>query len=161
MRDILEIQKKAFIENGQPTYNQRLDSLKRCIALLETHDEQIIETLNEDFKNRSHHEIMTSEVIQSIRNLNFYEPDFKKFPGLKLGWEALQNPYCSPIVLNASNEIAVDAFLTQKIKFTEIYNIVYETLNCYNPSIPNSIEDVIEIDKISRINSSELVKRRL
>ena len=99
--------------------------------------------------------------LSSISSLTFHEPDFKKFPGLKLGWEALQNPYCSPIVLNASNEIAVDAFLTQKIKFTEIYNIVYETLNCYNPSIPNSIEDVIEIDKISRINSSELVKRRL
>ena len=71
MRDILEIQKKAFIENGQPTYNQRLDSLNRCIALLETHDGQIIEALNEDYKNRSHHGIMTSEVIQSVRNLNF------------------------------------------------------------------------------------------
>jgi coniferyl-aldehyde dehydrogenase len=79
MRDILEIQKKAFIENGQPTYNQRLDSLNRCIALLETHDEQIIEALNEDYKNRSHHEIMTSEVIQSIRNLNFTIKNFKKW----------------------------------------------------------------------------------
>lgn len=79
MRDILEIQKKAFLENGQPTYNQRLDSLKRCIALLETHDEQIVETLNEDFKNRSHQEIMTSEVIQSIRNLNFTIKNLKKW----------------------------------------------------------------------------------
>ena len=79
MRHILEIQKKAFIENGQPTYNQRLDSLKRCIALLETHDEQIVETLNEDFKNRSHHEIMTSEVVQSIRNLNFTIKNLKKW----------------------------------------------------------------------------------
>ena len=79
MRDILEIQKKAFIDNGQPTYNQRLDSLNRCIALLETHDEQIIEALNEDYKNRSHHEIMTSEVIQSIRNLNFTIKNFKKW----------------------------------------------------------------------------------
>ena len=79
MRHILEIQKKAFIENGQPTYNQRLDSLKRCIALLETHDEQIVETLNEDFKNRSHQEIMTSEVIQSIRNLNFTIKNLKKW----------------------------------------------------------------------------------
>ena len=79
MRHILEIQKKAFIENGQPTYNQRLDSLKRCIALLETHDEQIVETLNEDFKNRSHQEIMTSEVVQSIRNLNFTIKNLKKW----------------------------------------------------------------------------------
>ena len=97
--------------------------------------------------------------LSSISNLTFQEPDFKKFPGLKLGWEALQNPSCSPIVLNASNEIAVDAFLKQKIKFTDIYNIVYETLNCYNPSTPNNIEDVIEIDKISRINALKLVKR--
>lgn len=79
MRHILEIQKKAFLENGQPTYNQRVDSLKRCIALLETHDEQIVETLNEDFKNRSHQEIMTSEVIQSIRNLNFTVKNLKKW----------------------------------------------------------------------------------
>ena len=36
---------------------------------------------------------------------------------MKLGWEALENPSCSPIVLNAANELAVDAFLKNKIKF--------------------------------------------
>ena len=79
MRETLELQKKAFIENGQPSYNQRLDSLKRCIALLETHDVQIVEALNEDYKNRSETEIMTSEVIQSIRNLNFTIKNLKKW----------------------------------------------------------------------------------
>ena len=79
MRETLELQKKAFIENGQPTYNQRLDSLERCIALLETHDVQIVEALNEDYKNRSETEIMTSEVIQSIRNLNFTIKNLKKW----------------------------------------------------------------------------------
>ena len=79
MRETLELQKKAFIENGQPTYNQRVDSLKRCIALLETHDVQIVEALNEDYKNRSETEIMTSEVIQSIRNLNFTIKNLKKW----------------------------------------------------------------------------------
>ena len=79
MREILNLQKKAFIENGQPSYEQRLDSLKRCIALLETHDEQIVEALNEDYKNRSETEIMTSEVVQSIRNLNFIIKNLKKW----------------------------------------------------------------------------------
>lgn len=79
MREILNLQKKAFIENGQPSYEQRLDSLKRCIALLETHDEQIVEALNEDYKNRSETEIMTSEVVQSIRNLNFTIKNLKKW----------------------------------------------------------------------------------
>ncbi len=97
--------------------------------------------------------------LKSISNLSFKEPDFKKFPGLKLGWDALKNPHCSPVVLNASNEIAVSAFLQNKIKFLDIYNIVYETLNLYSPPKPNNIDDVLEIDKIARIHSLDLIKR--
>ena len=98
--------------------------------------------------------------LSAISKLSFYEPDLKKFPGLKLGWDSLQNPLCSPIVLNASNEIAVDAFLKNKIRFTEIYNVVYETLNFYNPPIPQNIDDVIEIDKIARVTALDLIKRQ-
>ena len=72
----------------------------------------------------------------------------------------LQNPYLSPVVLNASNEIAVDAFLKNKVSFTDIYNIVYETLNVSNLSIPKNITDIIEIDKIARMNSLDLIKRK-
>ena len=46
MKEILEIQKKAFIQDGEPTFNQRKDRLERCIALIETHDEKIINALN-------------------------------------------------------------------------------------------------------------------
>ena len=98
--------------------------------------------------------------LNNIRNLNFFEPDFKKFPGLKLGWEVLESPNYSPVVLNASNEIAVDAFLKNKVKFTDIYNIVYETLNVCKPTIPKNIDDIIEIDNFARINASNLIKRK-
>ena len=63
------------------------------------------------------------------------------------------------MVLNASNEVAVEAFLNKKIQFTDIYNVVYETLNFYNPSSPKNIDDVIEIDKIARLNSLNIIKR--
>ena len=99
-------------------------------------------------------------LLNKISNLNFFEPDFNKFPGLKLGWEVLENSYCSPVVLNASNEIAVDAFLKNKIKFTDIYNIVYETLNICKPSNPQNIDDIIEIDNIARMNALNLIKRK-
>ena len=99
--------------------------------------------------------------LAKINSLRFYEPDLKKFPSLKLGWDALQNPLCSPVVLNASNEIAVEAFLNNKIKFIDIYNIVYETLNFYNPSIPKNIDDVIEIDKIARLNTLNIINRHI
>ena len=98
--------------------------------------------------------------LNKISNLSFFEPDFKKFPGLKLGWEVLQNPNYSPVILNASNEIAVDAFLKNKVKFTDIYNIVYETLNFSNPFVPKNIDDIIEIDNIARMNAINLIKRK-
>ena len=79
MKEILELQKKAFIRHGPPTYDQRVDSLKRCIALIETHDDKIIEALNQDYKNRSHQEIRTSEIDQSIRNFNFTLKNLKKW----------------------------------------------------------------------------------
>ena len=98
--------------------------------------------------------------LHKIGNLSFFEPNFEKFPALKLGWEVLQNPYYSPIVLNASNEIAVDAFLKNQVKFVDIYSIVYETLNFSNSSIPKSVEEIIEIDKLARMNSLDLIKRK-
>ena len=71
MEDILEIQKKAFLNEGPPSLTKRIDLLKRCIALIETHEEKIIKALNHDFKNRSVDEIKISEIDQTIRNLLF------------------------------------------------------------------------------------------
>ena len=99
--------------------------------------------------------------LTEIANLTFLKPDFNKFPSLKLGWDAIQNPYCSPIVLNASNEIAVDYFLNNKIKFTDIYKVITEILNAYSPKIPSSIDDVIEIDTLARLKTLNYIKRRL
>ena len=79
MKDLLELQKAEFVKNGIPSYNDRVDVLKRCIALIETHDEQIIEALNQDFQNRSRTEIITSEISQTIRNLNFSIKNLKRW----------------------------------------------------------------------------------
>ena len=96
-----------------------------------------------------------------ISNLTFLKPDLDKFPGLKLGWNAMENPYCSPIVLNASNEVAVELFLNNQIKFTDIYKIITEMLNIYNPKVPSNIDDVIEIDVLTRHKTLNYIKRLL
>ena len=95
--------------------------------------------------------------LSSIGKLTFLEPDLKKFPGLKFGWDSLSNPKSSPIVLNGSNEIAVDYFLKGKIKFTDIYYIIEKTLNNYDPENPNNIDDVVEIDKITRMKTLDII----
>ena len=97
--------------------------------------------------------------LTEISNLTFLEPNVDKFPGLKLGWEAIENPYVSPIVLNASNEIAVDCFLNNRIRFTDIYNVISEMLNSYSPSNPSSIDDVIAIDTVARFKTLNYIKR--
>ena len=79
MKDILDLQKQNFIENGHPSLEQRLDRLKRCVALIETHDDQIIESLNADYKMRSKYEIITSEISQTLRTLNFSIKNTKKW----------------------------------------------------------------------------------
>ena len=99
--------------------------------------------------------------LTEISNLTFTKPDLEKFPGLSLGWDALENPYCSPVVLNASNEIAVDCFLNRQIKFTDIFNIITEMLNVYSPKNPSNIDDVIEIDTLTRGKTLNYIKRLL
>jgi 1-deoxy-D-xylulose-5-phosphate reductoisomerase len=96
--------------------------------------------------------------LSSIGKLTFLEPDLKKFPGLKFGWDCLSNPKSSPIVFNGSNEVTVDYFLKGKIKFTDIYYIIEKTLNNYDPVNPKNIDDVVEIDKITRMKSLDVIK---
>ncbi len=71
MENILEVQKKAFLKEGPPSLEKRTDLLKRCVALIETHQEKIVKALNQDFQNRSVDEIQISEIDQTIRNILF------------------------------------------------------------------------------------------
>ena len=89
--------------------------------------------------------------LTEISQLNFLQPDLKKFPGLNFGWEALNGPNYISIILNAANEIAVDLFLKGKIKFTNIFEIIDKCLNELNFKSTKDIEEILEIDKECRI----------
>ena len=71
MEKVLEIQKKAFLKEGPPSLDMRIDRLRRCRALIESNEEKIIKALNHDFQNRSIEEIKISEIDQTIRNILF------------------------------------------------------------------------------------------
>ena len=71
MEKVLEIQKKAFLKEGPPSLEMRTDLLRRCAALIESHEQKIIKALNHDFQNRSIEEIKISEIDQTIRNILF------------------------------------------------------------------------------------------
>lgn len=81
-----------------------------------------------------------------IKTLTFEEPDTERFPQLKYAYEALKMGAASPIVLNAANEIAVEAFLEGKIGFLDIAKVCRALLYGYVPEAPNSLEEILELD---------------
>ena len=97
--------------------------------------------------------------LVEVSQLNFLEPDLKKFPGLNFGWQALNEPNYFSIILNASNEIAVDLFLKKKIKFTSIIEIIDKCLNEQNFNVANNLEETLEIDKMSRIFANKISEK--
>ena len=87
------------------------------------------------------------------------EQHLQRFPGLKLAWETLNGAPGSCAVLNAANEVAVDAFLTRLIRFDQIHQVNRQTLDEWTGSAPQSLNDLIELDTRSRSVAQSLVGR--
>lgn len=92
-------------------------------------------------------------------SLNFEKPDKETFRNLQLAYEALEKGGNAACVLNASNEVVVDAFLKDRIGFLEMSDIIDETLNTVDFVKQPSLEDFIETDKKSRIIANELINK--
>ena len=82
--------------------------------------------------------------------LDFQATDTTRFPALSLARQAMQEGGLAPAILNAANEIAVAAFLQQKIRFTEIATVVEHTLNQIQNSAAESIELILQADQNAR-----------
>lgn len=81
-----------------------------------------------------------------IHNLTFEKPNLEKFKCLKLAYEALSKGHSYQVVLNAANEIAVDAFLNHKIKYTDIPKIIEKILEEHKSVELKNINHILELD---------------
>ena len=96
--------------------------------------------------------------LLSIQKLEFEKLDYEKFPCLKLAYEVAEKRQSYPIVLNASNEIAVDMFLKDQITFGDIEKLISRAIENHSPTSPNSLEEILEIDKEARKTVYESLK---
>ncbi len=85
--------------------------------------------------------------------LDFDSPDFKRFPCLKLALEAGNKGGSMPVVMNAANETAVDMFLNNKIKFTDIPKIVSKAMRSHRVVPKPSLSRIMELDSETRNRS--------
>ena len=97
--------------------------------------------------------------LAEIAKLDFEEPDLVNFPCLGLAYEAARVGLDAPVVLNASNEVAVQAFLDGRIGFTQIAEVVADTMARAIFKEPDSLGGVQEADKEARATSAEIILR--
>ena len=97
---------------------------------------------------------------KSMRQLDFEPPDRQKFPLLELAYESLRRGGASGCLLNAADEVAVEAFLGGRIPFLAIAEIVEETLSNGSARASSSVSELLEIDREARVFAENQVARR-
>lgn len=97
--------------------------------------------------------------LAKVGTLSFFEPDTQRFPCLKLAYDAVSQGGTAPAVLNAANEIAVYAFLDDRIGFLDIPRIVAQSLDAHNTHHTADLDAVFEADRWGRSYSASLVKK--
>lgn len=95
--------------------------------------------------------------LTEIAELTFFAPDMDRFPALALARNALRAGGAQPAILNASNEIAVEAFLNGELPFTGITELIGDVLQAVSVGEPKTIDDVIALDLDIRAQARALI----
>lgn len=97
--------------------------------------------------------------LAQVATLTFEKPDISVFRCLGLAYESIKIGGSMPTVLNAANEIAVEAFLDKKVHFTEISQILEKVMNKHNTVDNPDLDEVLEVDKWARALASNVIGR--
>jgi 1-deoxy-D-xylulose-5-phosphate reductoisomerase len=110
------------------------------------------------YPSRLESEFVSTE-FPEIHTLTFYKPDLEKFENLKLAFEVLKSGGNAPCILNAANEIAVEAFLEGKISFMGMSEIVKEALNKISFESSITLDSIFECNRRTRDFVESLIKK--
>jgi len=99
--------------------------------------------------------------LSEVKNLEFLRVEEARFPLLALARRALEIGLSLPVVLNAANEVAVEAFLEDNIYFGQIYEVVEYCLLRHSPREINTLDEVLDIDRETRKIAREFLKGKV
>ncbi len=98
--------------------------------------------------------------LANVARLDFTEPDTVRFPALRLARDALRAGGGAPAILNAANEIAVEAFLQRRIGFLDIAGTVAEVLDAMGNQPADTLDEVVALDAAARRTAERLATAR-
>lgn len=101
------------------------------------------------YPERQTADFVTTDLIE-IGSLDFEAPDPERFPCLNLAYKSLEMGDGYPTVLNAANEIAVEAFLSKKLVFNQISALIEEALSAFHPPPSLDLDNVLMVDRWAR-----------
>ncbi|MGZ4959046.1 MAG: 1-deoxy-D-xylulose-5-phosphate reductoisomerase [Methylomonas sp.] len=88
--------------------------------------------------------------IFEVGHMDFEQPDLRRFPCLRLAYQAIKAGGIMPTVLNAANEIAVEAFLNEQVRFTDIAKIIERSMAQFTADSADSLDLILEADQKAR-----------
>lgn len=112
-----------------------------------------------NYPNRLKNNLVKLDLFE-VRNLEFEKPDLDKFKCLKLAFEAIKKGHSYQVVLNAADEVLVNAFLEEKIKYIDIPNLIEIMLNNHKKEKLDTIDKILDLDKRARKETEKLVEER-
>jgi 1-deoxy-D-xylulose-5-phosphate reductoisomerase len=98
--------------------------------------------------------------MAALSGLNFEPPDFARFPCLRLAYEAAEVGGAHTIALNASDEVAVAAFLERRISFQDIPRTIEQVLEATPAVHPQTIAEVLQLDEEARMTAARAIAAR-
>lgn len=103
--------------------------------------------------------VLPSLSLEKMHQLQFYPPDHQRFPAIELARESIDMGETFPAVLNGANEATVDAFLHDRIGFTDIVDINKRVLHSYKQTYSNSLEDYLVADQWGRNEAQNWIQK--
>ncbi len=166
----LEVIEACWLFNAQPSMIQVvLHSQSIIHSMVSYTDGSLLAQMgNPDMRTPIAHAMAWPERIPSgvepldifeVAKLEFEKPDFKRFPCLAMAYDVLNEGGTATTILNAANEIAVDAFLNRQLSFTNIPRIIEKTLETITKVEADNLQTILQADSEARQVSLDWVKQ--
>ncbi|WP_455210390.1 1-deoxy-D-xylulose-5-phosphate reductoisomerase [Kaarinaea lacus] len=166
----LEVIEACWLFNTTPAFIQVVVHPQSIIhSMVQYSDGSVLAQLgNPDMRTPIAHALAWPERIEagvenldifSVAHLDFGKPDYARFPCLRLAMEAVEQGGTSSAILNAANEVAVQAFLDHKIGFTHIASVIEQTLASVSSTAATSIETIMSADSAARHYANQMVEQ--
>jgi len=104
---------------------------------------------------------VTDNVDLFNKTITFEPPPFEKFPGLKLGFDAIKAGGTMPAVMHGADDEAVEAFIKNKIKFTNIAKVIAVTMNNHQTIKKPNLEEIFKANQWGKIHAQKIINQKL